>query len=405
MRTHAPPSPQSYYHNKLSEIEQKITEKSGDSVYLYRGEPEFYKEEPFRSRVSSTLYRLAPNEFDSEQFNVKLIQDAKVQEVRTYIHEYQKKEFELLTELQHYGSDTNLIDFTTDYRIALFFACYGSHDKNGRVILLRRTSDTIKKYQIQKPQSPQNRILSQKSIFVQPPQGFIDFKDLSTICVPQRLKQWILIHLQRFQDISTQSIYNDLHGYIRDRAFSGSQDANLPHFLASRAKTQALANPSSEDYNDLLQQAIDSYSAAIENSPYDSTIYLEQGQCYLGLRDYDRAIETFSKSILLSPNYAYAFRNRAQAYLANTQKHFAIADYTKAIDLGFDDGRCYYDRGIIRILLREWSEAKKDLETAREKGEDIVAQFNNTDMRPKVFFEKFNISDLPNDIASMLQPG
>ena len=44
-------------------------------------------------------------------------------------------DFELLTEIQHYGGKTNLIDFTTDYLIALFFACDGHHDKDGRVIL------------------------------------------------------------------------------------------------------------------------------------------------------------------------------------------------------------------------------------------------------------------------------
>ena len=35
-----------------------------------------------------------------------------------YTHE--KVEFEILTELQHYGGYTNLIDFTTDSHIALF---------------------------------------------------------------------------------------------------------------------------------------------------------------------------------------------------------------------------------------------------------------------------------------------
>ena len=44
-------------------------------------------------------------------------------------------DFEILTEIQHYGGQTNLIDFTTDYFIALFFACDGHHDEDGRVIL------------------------------------------------------------------------------------------------------------------------------------------------------------------------------------------------------------------------------------------------------------------------------
>ena len=44
-------------------------------------------------------------------------------------------DFEILTEIQHYGGKTNLIDFTIDYLVALFFACDGHHDKDGRVIL------------------------------------------------------------------------------------------------------------------------------------------------------------------------------------------------------------------------------------------------------------------------------
>ena len=41
------------------------------------------------------------------------------------------KDFEILTEIQHYGGKTNLIDFTMDYFIALFFACDGRYDEDG----------------------------------------------------------------------------------------------------------------------------------------------------------------------------------------------------------------------------------------------------------------------------------
>ena len=47
-------------------------------------------------------------------------------------------DIEILTELQHFGGKTNLIDFTEDYLIAIFFACDGSHEREGRVILLKR---------------------------------------------------------------------------------------------------------------------------------------------------------------------------------------------------------------------------------------------------------------------------
>ena len=230
-----PPDAQAYYLDGLTKIEHEIIEKSAGADFLYRGEPERYK------KVSSTLYRtlyqrLSLDGFDSEMVNLTKFQDEKLKEVRNYTHENQKEDFELLTELQHYGSKTNLIDFTTDYHIALYFACDGSHDKDGRVILLKRNEETKEKYNIEKPQTPLNRVIAQKSEFAQPPQGFIEFKDINVVCVPRHLKQWILMHLQKFQDISTQSIYNDLHGYIRHETLSSSSKAILPRVHADDAK-------------------------------------------------------------------------------------------------------------------------------------------------------------------------
>ena len=78
----------------------------------------------------------------------------------------------ILTQLQHFGGKTNLIDFTDDYLIALFFACDGSHEKEGRVILLKRESDD---YVIAPP--PRRtipRVESQKSVFVESPTGFVE---------------------------------------------------------------------------------------------------------------------------------------------------------------------------------------------------------------------------------------
>ena len=257
MNIHNPPDAQAYYLDGLTKIEHEIMEKSAGGEFLYRGEREGYK------KVSSTLYRLSPDEFDSPRFNITNYQNAKLDEVRNYTHENRKQGFELLTELQHYGSKTNLIDFTTDYHIALYFACDGSHDKDGRIILLKRSEETRDEYNIETPQTPQNRVIGQKSIFAQPPQGYIESKDISVVCVPKRLKQWILIHLKKFHDISTQSIYNDLHGYIRHETLSSSREAILPLVLADRAKELAEENSSAEEQKELLEQAIANYTEAI----------------------------------------------------------------------------------------------------------------------------------------------
>ena len=54
-------------------------------------------------------------------------------------------EHEILSELQHFGGKTNLIDFTAEYLIALFFACDGAMEEDGRVIVLKNSEDASKR--------------------------------------------------------------------------------------------------------------------------------------------------------------------------------------------------------------------------------------------------------------------
>ena len=63
-------------------------------------------------------------DIEAEHFDIEIAQEQVLKEAQDYIDETDD-EFEILTQLQHNGGQTNLIDFTTDYLIALFFACDG----------------------------------------------------------------------------------------------------------------------------------------------------------------------------------------------------------------------------------------------------------------------------------------
>ena len=193
--------------NRILEIIGRIAETAADEDYIYRGEPEHYE------KVSSSLWRECKKVLGTEQFDVTAIQERMLEVAKDYTHE--KDKFEILTELQHYGGHTNLIDFTTDNHIALFFACDGFPDKPGRIILLEKTEEI--KDQIEPPRNPQNRIIAQKSVFVQPPKGFIEPKQYKVIDIPESVKEPMLDYLQKHHGISTQTVYNDLHGFIRNQ--------------------------------------------------------------------------------------------------------------------------------------------------------------------------------------------
>ena len=115
----------------------------------------------------------------------------------------------ILEQLQHFGYPTNQIDFTKDYLIALFFACDGQPEEDGRVTLLSKTGrDDLKE-----PKTPENRVIAQKSVFVRPPDGFVEPSD--TVVIPQELKEPILAYLDRFHGVNEAALFNDLHGFIK----------------------------------------------------------------------------------------------------------------------------------------------------------------------------------------------
>ena len=203
----------------IQALVQEIEEESSNDDCIYRGEPEHYEE------VSSSLYRQY-RDIDVESFDIEEVQKEILDKARRYTSA--TDELEILAELQHHGGKTNLIDFTTDYRIALFFACDGFHDKDGRLILQRR--EAIRD-QIKRPQNPANRVIAQKSVFVQPPKGFVEPD--AEIDIPKDLKQPILDHLRKYHGISTETIYNDLHGFIKNQGIHQSAYTAFYTALAS----------------------------------------------------------------------------------------------------------------------------------------------------------------------------
>ncbi|MCY3723076.1 MAG: FRG domain-containing protein, partial [Candidatus Poribacteria bacterium] len=186
--------------DRILEKINEIVEKSADGDYIYRGEAEYFE------KIASSLYREYPHA-EGEGSDIERDQAAILDEVKEYTSE--SDPIKILTELQHFGGKTNLIDFTKDYLIALFFACDGSHEKPGRVILQKRESEH---YKIEEAPKAIKRAEHQKSVFVQSPDGFIE-PDIE-VDIPVDLKFPMLEYLRKYHRISAESIYNDLHGFI-----------------------------------------------------------------------------------------------------------------------------------------------------------------------------------------------
>ena len=122
-------------------------------------------------------------------------------------------ELRVLAEIQHRGGKTNLIDFTTDLNVALFFACMFSPDIDGRIIFLPHQQ--WDEYTIRRAVQPSNMADAQKSVFVVPKKGYINDSDVIVYPIPHGLKTDILQYLETMHGITMATVYNDISGFIR----------------------------------------------------------------------------------------------------------------------------------------------------------------------------------------------
>ena len=83
------------------DIVNLLAKKSAGEDYIFRGEPQHY------DKVSSSLYR-EYGQVEEETFQIETVQREILEQARRYTDE--TDEVEILTQLQHYGGKTNLID-------------------------------------------------------------------------------------------------------------------------------------------------------------------------------------------------------------------------------------------------------------------------------------------------------
>ena len=376
---------------EIRKIISEIEEKSTDGNYIYRGEPETHEGHPYYGKVSSSLWR----EYDLEggNFDIEVIQKEILNGAKKHIGDLPQDfridlaaslnltqeesdraiDFELLTEIQHYGGRTNLIDFTTHYFIALFFACDGHHDKEGRVILQK--TEEIQNI-IERPQNPRHRVIAQKSIFVRPPQGYIDKPhEDNVVIIPGDLKQWILQYLQQYHGISKEAIYNDVYGFIRYQDIHGG--AYTQFFGGFAYQKRGDEATTSEERQMAYKKSIEHYTRAIDLNPNLTEVYNNLGLIYEQKGDYQKAIENFDRAIDLNPDFAGAYSNLGLVYERKKDHEEAIKNFDRAIDLNPNDVAAYNNRGIAYGRKGDYGKAIENYTQAIQLNPDFAETYYN----------------------------
>lgn len=151
-------------YEKIRELEQKIVSRTSEGEWIFRGESKH------NDKVSSSLYRKCIGLPRTNESNVH-----KTMEMVERVTQYGMGVFSpgdhrglppptpnwglyVLIAVQHLGYKANLIDFTKEFTIALFFACsvipsnparVADEDENGRLIMLRKDDKRIREHLIE----------------------------------------------------------------------------------------------------------------------------------------------------------------------------------------------------------------------------------------------------------------
>ena len=214
----------------VEDIIQELEERLRDNPSLCRGQSRAYP--PKENRVYSTLARILPEE---QSDALRGLEEKLLLSAIPFCSPH-TREIEIMADLRHFGERTNLIDFTKDIRIALFFACFGNQGEDGKLFFLRldrgrsysdldrRGFPLFDSLQLDGREIFQNfytannasRAIQQRSVLVRAPGGHIDFEEnTETYPIPKELKQEILDYLaNQTPPITLYSLFPRLIGLV-----------------------------------------------------------------------------------------------------------------------------------------------------------------------------------------------
>ena len=272
--------------------------------YLFRGEPEEYES------VTSSLYRATPpvaredvSVIERDFVNSCLhhcYEDAKIQKWKAdgILQEHALKK---LSEIQHFGGVTNLIDFTTCFYTALFFACDKWPEHDGRIIVIH--PDLVPALNYVEPTNqdvlipwgdydyirrdngyPRERAEAQKSVFIHAKTGMLNADDYEVISIPSRFKTDFREGLSVDLNINRRSVYPDTIGFVDNNR----QTRSLEFMFAAE---QQLAK---RNYKGVIENCGKS-----TNEQAHSYVYHIWGLAHLQLGETQEAIDKFERALTI----------------------------------------------------------------------------------------------------------
>lgn len=352
----------------------EICNKFADGDYIYRGVTEIFAD---KDGINSSIYRKHKTDFEfGDKFLPVHVESEIVKKARR-LFKPDTSNIEILTDMRHFGGNTTLIDFTRDLMVALFFACNGDFDDPGNLIAfstkgVSTPEDIDYKAQVWKDsiiepvqtERSQARTTAQSSVFVHAPRGYLDRAKCEVVEIEKDWKKPILEHLRKFHNISHDTIYNDLVGFIANE--ENFRTAELHFYRGLKLQN-----------NQKHEEAISEYGEAIRLNSDSIHTYNNRGSSKASLGLHKEAVSDYKEVVRLNPNHVGAYYNCGNSMVSLGQNKEAIVYYNKAIQLNPNYYEAYCNRGLARARLRQDKEAISDFDKAILLNPGDYISYNN----------------------------
>ncbi len=119
------------------------------------------------------------------------------------------------------------------------------------------------------------------------------------------------------------------------------------------------------------------FAGSLLSQEFDAEELRKNGNKWFRLGNYDDAIVSYTKALEIDPKMHKAYNARGEAYLQMDDREHAIQDYTKAIELAPDEPKYYNNRGNAYRELKEYEKALADFNKAVEIDADYETVYFN----------------------------
>ena len=178
----------------------------------------------------------------------------------------------------------------------------------------------------------------------------------------------MLDYLRKHHGISANTIYNDLHGYIK--------------------------------YQELHYKAYEAFFEGIKHHLKGNDFHRNEERNN-AKDEFDNALRHYNHALAINPRFALALNHRGVVYWRQDEFCHAVTDFKAAIDFRPNYLAPHYNSLRLHLSRKDWNNARSQLVTAKSTGVNLPCEFRK-DHPSLADFERETGANIPIDIAEML---